>query len=65
MEVLTYTLYKEHCDLYTEIHDSIAASSYQIELAQPYGFTVKGLHNNYKTGKGTSIEKKKFIHFNL
>ena len=34
MKVLTYTSYKEHCDLYTEIHGSIAVSSCQIELVQ-------------------------------
>ena len=34
MKVLTYILYKEHCQLYTEIHNSISISSYQIELVQ-------------------------------
>ena len=34
MKVLTYTSYKEHCDLYTEIHGSIAVNSCQIELVQ-------------------------------
>ena len=34
MKVLTYTSYNEHCDLYTEIHGSIAVNSCQIELAQ-------------------------------
>ena len=34
MKVLTYTLYKKHCKLYTEIHGSIAVNSCQIELAQ-------------------------------
>ena len=34
MKVLTYTLYKEHSELYTESHDSIALKSCQIELAQ-------------------------------
>ena len=34
MKALTYTLYKEHCDLYTEIHGSIAVNSCQIKLAQ-------------------------------
>ena len=34
MKVLTYILYKEHCELYTEIHGSIAVNGCQIELAQ-------------------------------
>ena len=34
VKVLTYTFYKEHYDLYTEIHGSIAVSSCQIELSQ-------------------------------
>ena len=32
MKVLTYTSYKEHCDLYIEIHGSIAVNSCQIGL---------------------------------
>ena len=34
MKVLTYTSYKEHCDPYTEIHDSIAVNSCQVRLSQ-------------------------------
>ena len=55
MKVLTYTLYKEHCDVYTEIHGSIAVNSSQIELAQKdiillsNAFTIV-----YKTGKHTA-----------
>ena len=33
---MIYKSYKEHCELYTEIHDSVAISSCQIELAQKY-----------------------------
>ena len=36
MKVLTYTSYKEYCDLCNEIHGSIAVNSCQIELAQKY-----------------------------
>ena len=36
MRVLTYKSYKEHCELYTEIHGSIAINSCQIKLAQKY-----------------------------
>ena len=32
MKVLTYTSYKEHCKLYTEIHGSIAISDCQTGL---------------------------------
>ena len=32
MKVLTYTSYKEHCDLYTEIHGSIVVNCCQIGL---------------------------------
>ena len=34
MKVLTDTLHKEHCKLYTEIQGSIAVNICQIELAQ-------------------------------
>ena len=34
MKALTYTSYKEHCKLYTEIHGSIAVNSCQTKLAQ-------------------------------
>ena len=34
MKVLTYTLYNEHCELYSEIHGSIAVNSCQVELAR-------------------------------
>ena len=36
MEVLTYTSYKEHCDLYPKIHGSIVVDSCQIKLTQKY-----------------------------
>ena len=32
MKVLTYTSYKEHCELYTEIHGSIAINNCRIRL---------------------------------
>ena len=32
MKVLTYTSYKEHCELYPEIHGSIAVNDCQIGL---------------------------------
>ena len=66
MKVLTYTLYKEHCELYTEIHGSIAVNSCQIELAQKYIILLSEVFIViYKAGKHTGVENDKFIHFNL
>ena len=66
MKVLTYTLYKEHCQLYTEIHGSIAVNSCQIELAQKDTILLSNASIIvYRTGKRTSVENNKFIHFNL
>ena len=66
MRVLTYTLYKEHCDLYTEIHGSIAVNSCQIELAQKDIILLSNVSIIvYKAGERTSVENNKLIHFNL
>ena len=66
MKVLTYTSYKEHCDLYTEIHGSIAVNSCQIELAQKDIILLSEVSIMiYKSGKHTGVENDKFIHFNL
>ena len=66
MKVLTYTLYKEHYDIYTEINSSIAVSSCQIELAQKdILLLLKASIVVYKVGKRTSVENKKITHFNL
>ena len=66
MKVLTYTSYKEHCDLYTEIHGSIAVNSCQIELAQKDIILLSNVSIIvYKAGKRTSAENKKIIHFSL
>ena len=66
MKVLTYTLYKEHNDLYTEIHGSIAVNSCQVELAQKYIILLSEVSIViYKAGKRTEVESTKFIHFNL
>ena len=43
MRVLTYKSYKEHCELYTEIHGSIAINSCQIELVQKD--IILGIHS--------------------
>ena len=80
MKVLTDTLCKEHYDLYTEIHGSIAVSQIRvaqkdfsllsshgfIELAQKYIILLSEFSIViHKAGKCTSVEKTKFIHFNL
>ena len=66
MKVLTYTSYKEHCDLYTEIHGSIAVNSSQIELAQKHIILLSNATIViYKAGKRTGVENNKFIPFSL
>ena len=55
MKVLTYTLYKEHCELYTEIYGSTAVNSCQIELAQKDIILLSNASIIvYKTGKRTA-----------
>ena len=58
MKVLTHASYKEHCNLYTEIHGSIAVNRCQIELAQKIFYYQVSL-------KRTGVENTKFISFNL
>ena len=66
MKVLTYTLYKEHCELYTEIHGSIAVNSCQIELAQKDIILLSSVSVIvYKASRRTGVENTKFISFNL
>ena len=66
MKALTYTLYKEHCELYTEIHGSIAVNSCHIELAQKDIILLSNVSIIvYKAGKRTGVENNKFIHFNI
>ena len=66
MKVLTFTSFKEHCDLYTEIHGSIAVNSCQIELAQKDIILLSEVSIMiYKAGKHTGVENDKFIYFNI
>ena len=66
MKVLTYKSYKEHWDLYTVIHGSIAVNSCQIELPQKDIIVLSEISIViYKGGKRTDVENDKFIHFNL
>ena len=66
MKVLAYTSHKEHCDLYNEIHGSIAVNSCQIELTQKDIILVSEVSIViYKACKRTGVENDKFIHSNL
>ena len=66
MKVLTYTSYKEHCDLCTKIHGSIAVNSCQIELAlKDIILLSKAPLITYKTGKPTGVENKNLIHSSI
>ena len=66
MKVLTYTSYKEHCDLYTEIHGSIVVNGCQVVLSQKdIILLAKVSIIVYKTGKRTGVANTKFLSFNL
>ena len=66
MKVLTYTSYKEHCELYTEIHGSIAVNSCRIELAQKDIILLSSVSVIfYKAGARTGVENNRFIKFSL
>ena len=62
MKVLSYKSYKEHCELYTEIHVSVAVNSCQIELGQK---DIILLSNVYKAGSDTSVENNRFLKFSF
>ena len=64
MKALTYTSYKDHYDLYTEIHGSIAINSCQVGLAQKYIILLSKVSIViYKAGERTGVENA--LHFNL
>ena len=66
MKLLTYTSYKEHCDLYTKIHGSIVVNICQVELTQKDIILLSEVSIRiYKSGRHNSVENTKFIHFNL
>ena len=66
MKVLTYTSYKEHCDLYTEIHGSIAINSCQIGLAQKDIILLSSISAIfYKGGARTGTENSRLIKFRI
>ena len=63
---MTYTSYREHYNLYTEIHGSIAVNSCQIKPPQKYIILLSEVSIViYKARKHTGVENDKFIHFNL
>ena len=66
MKVLTYTSYKEHCDLYIEIHCSIAVNSCQIELARKDIILLSNVSVIlYRAGSCTSVKDNRSIKFSL
>ena len=66
MKELTYTSYKKHYDLYTEIHDAIAVNSCQIRLAQKdIILLLKAPKITYETGKPTGMENTNLIHSSI
>ena len=66
MKVLTHTSKKEHYDLYTEIHGSIAFNSFQIRLAQETSFHYQSPPIiTYKAGTTTGVENRNLIHFSI
>ena len=66
MKVLIYTSYKEHCDLYTEIHGSIAVNSRQIELAQKDIILLSSVSVIfYKASTRTGVENNILIKFSF
>ena len=64
MKVLTYTSYKEHCDLYAKIQGSIVVNSCQIELAQKDIILLSSVSIIfYKTGARIGMENNRFVKF--
>ena len=66
MKVLTYTSYKEHYDLYTEIYGLIAVNSCQIRLAQKDIILLSSAPIiTYKAGKPTDVENWNFLYSSI
>ena len=63
---MSYTSYKEHYDLYTEIHSSIAVNSCQIGVAQKDIILLSSISVIfYKAGARTGVENNFFIKFSF
>ena len=66
MKVLTYTSYKEHCNLYIEINGPIAVNNCQIGLAQKDIILLSSISVIfYKAGARTGTENNRFIKFSI
>ena len=66
MKVLTYTSYKEHCNLYIEINGPIAVNICQIGLAQKDIILLSSISLIFfKAGARTGVENNLFIKFSL
>ena len=62
MKVLTYTSFKKHYDLYTEIHGSIDIHSCQVGLAQKDIILLsKASLIVFEAGKQTGVTNTEFI----
>ena len=67
MKVLTYTSYKEHCELHNEIHGSVAVNSCQIGLTQKDIILLSSISVMfYKAGaRWYGMENNGFIKFSI
>ena len=66
MKILTYTFYKKHCNLYTNIHGSIAVHGCQVSLAQKDIILLSKMSLIvYKAGKRAGVPNTEFIKFSL
>ena len=66
MKLLTYASHKEQCQLYTEIHSSVAINSCKIELAQKDIILLSSVSVIFcKAGARTVVENNRFIKFSL
>ena len=63
---MNYRSYKEHCDLYIKIHDSIAVNICHIEIAQKDIILLSSISGIfYKAGACTGAENNRFSKFNI
>ena len=69
MRVLTYTSYREHCDLYTEIHGSIAISNCHMGLFKKDKILLEGnklfKHSYSKASSSGVFNLDDYIQFTL
>ena len=66
MKILTYALYKEHCELYIEIHGSNAVTNCHIERKQKDIVLLSNVSVIlYKAASHTGVENNRFIKFKL